>query len=172
MDTFQGNMHDPMSLHKYMYANANPISNTDPTGLTSLGEMGTALSINNILQSANTLNYVFLLNKLTNAAKEVVVIATISYVTLQLLEAILNGDMLATDLLNEIQVALMELSKTVQEVLKGKKGSIKNADLPPGGPDWKTLLPMTMETVRKLAQKGEPGFKAIWKLLTDQRFNK
>jgi RHS repeat-associated protein len=33
MDTYQGNMHDPMSLHKYMYANANPISNTDPTGM-------------------------------------------------------------------------------------------------------------------------------------------
>ena len=31
MDTFQGNMHDPMSLHKYMYANANPITFTNPT---------------------------------------------------------------------------------------------------------------------------------------------
>jgi hypothetical protein len=61
--------------------------------------------------------------------------------------------------------------KTVGEVLKSKKGSIKNAPLPPGGPNWKDLMPIPMETVRKLAQKGETGYKEIWKLLTDGRFN-
>jgi len=62
--------------------------------------------------------------------------------------------------------------KTVSEVLKGKKGSIKNAPLPPGGPDWKDLLPLSMETIRQLAQKGETGYREIWKLLTNGRFNK
>jgi hypothetical protein len=61
-------MHDPMSLHKYMYANANPITNTDPTGLTSLGEMSTALSINGVLHGANGLNYALLLQMLVKTA--------------------------------------------------------------------------------------------------------
>ena len=62
--------------------------------------------------------------------------------------------------------------KTVSEVLKTKKGSIKNAPLPPGGPNWNDLLPLSMEAVRKLAQKGETGYREIWKLLTDSRFNR
>jgi len=44
--------------------------------------------------------------------------------------------------------------------------------LPPGGPDWKDLLPLSMETIRQLAQKGETGYREIWKLLTNGRFNK
>jgi RHS repeat-associated protein len=62
--------------------------------------------------------------------------------------------------------------KTVEEVLKGKRGSIKNAPLPPNGPNWKDLLPLTMEEVRKLAQKGETGYREIWKLLNEHRFDK
>jgi len=32
MDSFEGVMSDPMSLHKYLYANADPINRSDPTG--------------------------------------------------------------------------------------------------------------------------------------------
>jgi len=35
MDTSEGNSEDPLSLHKYLYANANPIDCTDPSGLES-----------------------------------------------------------------------------------------------------------------------------------------
>ena len=61
---------------------------------------------------------------------------------------------------------------TVKEVLKHRKGSIKQAPLPPGGPSWDKLLPLTMEEIRRAADKGEPGFKTIWKLLNDSRFYK
>ena len=57
MDTYQGNMHDPASLHKYMYANANPITNTDPTGYFSYGDVQTAMGIDNILEGARNQNY-------------------------------------------------------------------------------------------------------------------
>ena len=57
-------------------------------------------------------------------------------------------------------------------MLKFRKGSIKQASLPPGSPGWKEILTMTMEEVRKAADKGETGFKTIWKLLNDSRFNK
>ncbi len=43
-DTYQGDINDPISLHKYLYANANPVTYTDPSGYYSLEdvEVGTA----------------------------------------------------------------------------------------------------------------------------------
>jgi RHS repeat-associated protein len=38
-DTYEGNFEDPMSLHKYLYGNANPVTYTDPTGLYSQTEV-------------------------------------------------------------------------------------------------------------------------------------
>jgi RHS repeat-associated protein len=43
-DTFLGVAADPQSLHKYLYANANPVLYSDPSGNMSLTEMGTALN--------------------------------------------------------------------------------------------------------------------------------
>ncbi len=44
-DTYMGNNHDPVSLHKYMYANADPVTYTDPTGNFSLGSLSAGMSI-------------------------------------------------------------------------------------------------------------------------------
>ena len=62
-------------------------------------------------------------------------------------------------------------NKTVKEILKTKKGSIKNAPLPPGGPHWDDILFMTLNEIQRLA-RGDSGWHAIYKLLTDGRFNK
>jgi RHS repeat-associated protein len=67
MDTYQGNMHDPISLHKYMYANANPISNSDPTGMWTVGEMLDTLHIQSILNGSGGLNYALIFNMLKSA---------------------------------------------------------------------------------------------------------
>ncbi len=38
MDSWMGNNSDPQSLHKYLYAETDPVNNIDPTGKFSLGE--------------------------------------------------------------------------------------------------------------------------------------
>jgi len=40
MDTYQGNTQDPLSLHKYLYCEANPVDNDDPLGLYTPDEGG------------------------------------------------------------------------------------------------------------------------------------
>jgi RHS repeat-associated protein len=37
LDSFFGDLEDPQSLHKYLYAQGDPVNATDPTGLFSLG---------------------------------------------------------------------------------------------------------------------------------------
>jgi hypothetical protein len=62
--------------------------------------------------------------------------------------------------------------KTVTEILIGKKGSIKNAPLPPGSPSWKEVGPLTWEEIVAKAEAGEPGYGTIKKLLGEKRFDK
>ena len=50
MDTFQGRMHDPKSLHKYLYAKNNPVMFTDPSGNITLGEISTAQNVQGVLR--------------------------------------------------------------------------------------------------------------------------
>ncbi len=61
---------------------------------------------------------------------------------------------------------------SVEEILRLKKGSIKNAPLPSGSPDWSDLTDMIWEEVDAQSREDAAGFKAIRKLLTDQRFDK
>jgi len=49
MDVYFGNNFDPVTLHKYMFANANPIYYIDPNGNMSLGEMSVVSGISGSL---------------------------------------------------------------------------------------------------------------------------
>ena len=53
MDTYAGSLDNPVSLHKYLYANANPVMYTDPTGNFSLMEtsitQGIQATINDLI---------------------------------------------------------------------------------------------------------------------------
>ena len=44
MDSYQGSIYDPVTLHKYLYANANPVMNTDPTGYMAFADMATGVA--------------------------------------------------------------------------------------------------------------------------------
>ncbi|ROT98918.1 tandem-95 repeat protein [Marinobacter sp. R17] len=53
MDTWVGRNSEPVSLHKYLYGNVDPVNRIDPTGKFSLGSFSVASTINGILTTAN-----------------------------------------------------------------------------------------------------------------------
>lgn len=55
MDTYGGSFSDPMSLHKYMFANSNPVAYCDPGGHeASLQGMVAAMAISGILSAVDS----------------------------------------------------------------------------------------------------------------------
>ena len=62
--------------------------------------------------------------------------------------------------------------KTVAEILRTKRASIRQAPLEPGSPSWDTIGGMMWEEVVRRADADEPGFRTIRKLLSGGRFNK
>lgn len=60
----------------------------------------------------------------------------------------------------------------VSDILKSKKGSIKQAQLPQGAPSWEEFTEMTWEEIEKGAEENIPGFRVVRKLLSDRRFDK
>ena len=66
MDPYQGSLFDPVSLHKYLYANANPIMYSDPTGYYSLGEMSIAMNIQTALDDLYNVHISAMISGLTS----------------------------------------------------------------------------------------------------------
>ncbi len=52
MDTYGGSLSDPMSLHKYLFANSNPVMYCDPSGHYTLSQQETAIAIQAIIGEA------------------------------------------------------------------------------------------------------------------------
>ena len=55
MDTFAGFEKDPITLHKYLYGNANPINGIDPSGKFTLMDLNFSQQ-QNVLRSISTIN--------------------------------------------------------------------------------------------------------------------
>ena len=52
MDTYGGSLSDPMSLHKYLFANSNPVMYSDPSGHMTVQKEGMVISLITVLASA------------------------------------------------------------------------------------------------------------------------
>jgi RHS repeat-associated protein len=50
-DSFEGEIEEPISLHKYLYGNANPVGNVDPSGNASIQEVSTVFAVIDILST-------------------------------------------------------------------------------------------------------------------------
>lgn len=55
MGTFSGFERDPITLHKYVYGNVDPINNIDPSGNFLLGSFSAASRITGILNTFSTI---------------------------------------------------------------------------------------------------------------------
>ncbi len=54
MDEYAGSIFESVSLHKYLYANANPVMYSDPSGYLTVGELVTTMAIQGIVSSIIT----------------------------------------------------------------------------------------------------------------------
>jgi RHS repeat-associated protein len=52
LDPFFGNLNDPLSLHKYAYANGDPIGMIDPSGLFGVAGVGISMSISSGMRAS------------------------------------------------------------------------------------------------------------------------
>lgn len=50
---------------------------------------------------------------------------------------------------------------TVEEILRQKKGAIKNAPLEAGAPSWDEILHLSWEEIVERQRRREPGFSTI-----------
>lgn len=57
------------------------------------------------------------------------------------------------------------------DILKQKKGSIRQAQLPKGLPSWDEFNQMIWEQIEAGAGVNKPGFRVVRKLLTDKKMN-
>ena len=68
MDSYAGNIYEPASLHRYLYANANPVKCCDPSGHSPLAMLTTSVSCLSMLRVTKIIGAMALFGGLINAS--------------------------------------------------------------------------------------------------------
>ena len=75
MDTYLGRNDDPITLHKYLYGNVDPVNNIDPTGNFSIGgalsAVGTVATLAGVGEASFDITTLFLQNGTDVSARDV-----------------------------------------------------------------------------------------------------
>ena len=58
-DPFEGNIEQPVSRHRYLYANSNPVMNLDPSGLFSMQDIQASFTLDSIVKGLNLVGLTF-----------------------------------------------------------------------------------------------------------------
>ena len=94
MDSYQGSIYEPVTLHKYLYANANPVMYTDPSGYMGVllaTTEGACLSVSDAQNNA----IIFAIGRqLLLKAWALKAIQTVSIITTEVLIALVVKDAL------------------------------------------------------------------------------
>jgi RHS repeat-associated protein len=71
MDTYAGRMHEPVTLHKYLYANGNPVMFVDPSGYVGIMRLLTATNVAANIQTYTTIGVNILTGNYAVAAGQI-----------------------------------------------------------------------------------------------------
>ena len=107
MDSYQGSIFDPVSLHKYLYANANPVTNIDPTGYFSLPEFSITEAINGILDKMQNLKVVKIYKEMKETIELINNIATMIDIGRQIITWLTDPDANAMDMILGIAAGII-----------------------------------------------------------------
>ena len=121
MDEYAGSVFEPVSLHKYLYANANPVMYSDPTGYdTRLADVNVAsLVISNLANTAVASGVVTLHN-----------VMSLFKITLISAAVVAPFVMLFSDELCDILAGLLDGSETSASIGAGVAGNIVDDAMP------------------------------------------
>ena len=135
MDTYQGSIFEPATLHKYLYANANPVMYNDPSG-NMFASIAISSVFNSIQEKIHTLKEIAIYHSLKNAissifstyiSKNVVnlVVGTLTVAVMAEATLILK-DVMIEDVLNGINSGVSKLAN-VYAISAGILGMILTA---------------------------------------------
>ncbi|MET0063685.1 MAG: polymorphic toxin-type HINT domain-containing protein [Candidatus Thiodiazotropha endolucinida] len=131
-DTWMGNNHDPITLHKYLYANADPGNMIDPSGHFGLASLGTTLNIlGNIMTTVSTAYSVF---QIATGEKELSARELGSAIILNL--AFRGGGKLADKFFAKLAVKIGCNSFTHNTLVNTKDGLVEIQDVKIGDFVW------------------------------------
>jgi len=168
---------DPIGLaggiNLYNYVDGDPINWIDPTGTVAIADdviiggalLGLYLASPQGQQALDDLG-----QGIQEGWRQICFNAKVAYVFFNAVGQVIKAEQTSEDCKGDECKEKDE--PTVKDALKKKKGSIRNAPLPPGSPSWEDIENTPMSDIEKGARKNKPGYKTIKKLLKDKRFDR
>ncbi len=113
IDTYEGSIYDPDTLHKYMYANGNPVTYSDPSGnvALSLGDLSIAGGINSVLQHQTEIYWMGVLSGIVNSSVTAIMGGSLEECGVAFLEGFIRGCFLGAIQYFAIGIELVTLAE-------------------------------------------------------------